>query len=62
MEKQIEEIVESFYAKFSPETREVYDQRKVTAQEKLGTITVQAQIFVDERFKKGDKEDGERPS
>jgi proteasome assembly chaperone (PAC2) family protein len=62
MGKQIEEIVESFYAKFSPEMKEAYDERKVVAQGKPGTITVQARIFIDDRFKKGGKEDGERPS
>jgi proteasome assembly chaperone (PAC2) family protein len=62
MGKQIEEMVESFYAKFSPEMKEAYDRRKMTAQGKPGTITVQAQIFVDERFKKGGEEGGERPS
>lgn len=62
MGEQIEEIVESFYAKFPLEMKEKYDQRKVTAQGKPGMITVQAQIFIDERFKKGGEEDGERPS
>ncbi len=62
MGEQIEKIVESFYAKFLPEMKEEYDQRKVTAQRKPGTITLQAQIFIDERFKKGNEEGGERPS
>jgi proteasome assembly chaperone (PAC2) family protein len=62
MGKQIEEIVNSLYAEFPPEMKEEYDQRKVTAQVKPGTITFQARIFIDERFKKGGKEDGERPS
>jgi hypothetical protein len=42
--------------------KEEYDQRKVAAQGKQGKITVQAHIFIDERFKKGGKEDGEKPS
>jgi proteasome assembly chaperone (PAC2) family protein len=62
MGKRIEEVVESFYAKFLPEIKEEYDQRKVTAQRKPGTITVQAKIFIDERFKRGGEEDGEKPS
>jgi proteasome assembly chaperone (PAC2) family protein len=61
MEGQIEEIIESFYAKFPPEMKEEYDQRKFIAQAKPGTITVQAQIYIDERFKKGGDEGGERP-
>jgi len=61
MEGQIEEIVESFYAKFPPEMKEEYDQRKLIAQAKPGTITIQAQIYIDERFRKGGDEGGERP-
>jgi proteasome assembly chaperone (PAC2) family protein len=61
MERQVEEIIESFYAKFPPEMKEEYDQRKFIAQTKPGTITIQAQIYIDERFKKGDDEGGERP-
>jgi proteasome assembly chaperone (PAC2) family protein len=60
-EGQIEEIIESIYAKFPPEMKEEYDQRKFVAQTKSGTITIQAQIYIDERFKKGSKEDEERP-
>jgi proteasome assembly chaperone (PAC2) family protein len=60
-EVQIEETIESFYLKFPPEMKEEYDQRKFIAQVKPGTITVQAQIYVDERFEKGDNEGGERP-
>ena len=60
-EGQIEEIIESIYAKFPPEMKEEYDQRKFVAQTKPGTITIQAQIYIDERFKKGSKEDEERP-
>jgi len=62
MERQMEEIIESFYAKFPPEMKEEYDQRKTAAQAKPGTITLQAQIYVDERFKKGGDEGGERPT
>ncbi len=61
MEAQVEEIIESFYAKFPPEMKEEYDQRKFVAQTKPGTITIQAQIYIDERFKKGGDEGGERP-
>ena len=60
-EGQIEEIIESIYAKFPPEMKEEYDQRKFVARTKPGTITIQAQIYIDERFKKGSKEDEERP-
>lgn len=60
-EGQIEEIIESIYAKFPPEMKEEYDQRKSIPQTKPGTITVQAQIYIDERFKKGGDEGGERP-
>jgi hypothetical protein len=60
-EGQIEEIIESIYAKFPPKMKEEYDQRKFVAQTKPGTITIQAQIYIDERFKKGSKEDEERP-
>ena len=60
-EGQIEEIIESIYAKFPPEMKEEYDQRKFVAQTKPGTITILAQIYIDERFKKGSKEDEERP-
>jgi len=61
LEKQIEEMIEGFYAKFPPETKEEYDQRKLVSQATSGTITVQAQIYVDDRFKKGGDEGGERP-
>ena len=61
MEAQVEEIIESFYAKFPPEMKEEYDQRKFVAQTKPGAITIQAQIYIDERFKKGGDEGGERP-
>jgi hypothetical protein len=60
-EGQIEEIIESIYAKFPPEMKEEYDQRKSIPQTKPGTVTIQAQIYIDERFKKGGDEGGERP-
>jgi proteasome assembly chaperone (PAC2) family protein len=44
MEGQIEEIIEGFYAKFPPETKEEYDQRKSAAQAEPRTVTVQAKI------------------
>jgi proteasome assembly chaperone (PAC2) family protein len=62
MERQIEEIIEGFYAKFPAEMKEEYDQRKLIAQTKPGTITIQAQIYIDERFKKGGEGGGESPS
>jgi proteasome assembly chaperone (PAC2) family protein len=61
IEGQVEEIIESFYAKFPPEMKEEYDQRKFVAQTKAGTITIQAQLYIDDRFKKGGDEGGERP-
>ncbi|PIV24481.1 MAG: hypothetical protein COS40_01860, partial [Deltaproteobacteria bacterium CG03_land_8_20_14_0_80_45_14] len=45
-EGQIEKIIESIYAKFPPEMKEEYDQRKFVAQTKPGTITIQAQIYI----------------
>jgi proteasome assembly chaperone (PAC2) family protein len=62
MEGQIEEIIEGLYAKFPPETKEEYDQRKTLAQAGPRTITVQAKIYIDERFKGGGGEGGEKPS
>jgi len=44
-EGKIEEIIESIYAKFPPEMKEEYDQRKFVAQTKPGTITIQAHRF-----------------
>jgi hypothetical protein len=61
MEGQVEEIIESFCTRFPPEMKEDYDQRKSIAQTKPGTITIQAQLYIDERFKKGGDEGGERP-
>ena len=60
-EGQIEEIIENIYAKFPPEMKEEYDRRKFIPQTKPGTITIQAQIYIDERLKKGGDEGGERP-
>jgi proteasome assembly chaperone (PAC2) family protein len=61
MEMQIGEVIQSFYSKFPQEMKEEYDQRKSVAQTKPGTITIQAQIYIDDRFKKGGDEGGERP-
>jgi hypothetical protein len=41
--------------------KEEYDRRKFIPQTKPGTITIQAQIYIDERLKKGGDEGGERP-
>jgi proteasome assembly chaperone (PAC2) family protein len=62
IEGQIEEIVESFYAKFPSEMKEEYDQRKLKAPLKPGPITIQAQVYIDDRFKKGGDGSGESPS
>jgi proteasome assembly chaperone (PAC2) family protein len=53
MEAHIEEIVEGLYAKFPPEMKEEYDQRKIAARGRTGPITVQAKIFIDEAHQKG---------
>lgn len=62
MENQIDNLIQGFYAKFPPEMKEEYDQRKAASQEKPGTITIQAQIYVDERYKKGGEGSGEGPT
>jgi proteasome assembly chaperone (PAC2) family protein len=62
IEGQIEEIVESFYAKFPSEMKEEYDQRKSKAPLKPEPITIQAQVYIDDRFKKGGDGGGETPS
>jgi len=62
LEAKIEEIVESFYAKFPSEMKEEYDQRKSKAPSEPGPITIQAQVYIDERFKKGEDGGGESPS
>jgi len=62
IEEQVEKTVESFYEKFPPEMKEEYDQRKVIPQAKPGGITVQAQIYINEHFKKGGEGGGESPS
>jgi proteasome assembly chaperone (PAC2) family protein len=61
MERQIREVIEGFYEKFPPELKEEYDQRKSLVQPEPGKITIQAQIYIDDRFKKGSDEGGERP-
>lgn len=58
LENQIDGIIESFYTKFPPALKEEYDQRKQTVQGKPGTVTIQAQIYIDEQFKKGGEEGG----
>jgi hypothetical protein len=54
-------MIEGIYAKFPSEMKEEYDRRKFIPQTKPGTITIQAQIYIDERLKKGGDEGGERP-
>ena len=61
METRIGEIIEGFYEKFPPELKEEYDQRKSLARAEPGKITIQAQIYIDDRFQKGGDEGGERP-
>jgi proteasome assembly chaperone (PAC2) family protein len=62
IEGQIDEIVKGFYAKFPSEMKEEYDQRKSKAPLKPGPITIRAQVFIDDRFKKGGDGGGESPS
>jgi proteasome assembly chaperone (PAC2) family protein len=62
LDRQIGEIVESLYAKFPPDMKEEYDQRKSSAQAKSAPITIQAKVYVDGRFKKGGGEDAGGPS
>ncbi len=62
IEKQVEEMIEGFYEKFPSEMKEEYDQRKMMLQTKPGTVTIQAQIYIDDRFKKGGEGGGETPS
>jgi len=61
METRIGEIIEGFYEKFPLELKEEYDQRKSLARAEPGKITIQAQIYIDDQFKKGGDEGGERP-
>lgn len=62
IEKQVEEMIEGFYEKFPSEMKEEYDQRKLMLYTKPGTVTIQAQIYIDDRFKKGGEGGGETPS
>ena len=62
MEAHIEEVIEGLYAKFPPEVKQEYDQRKVAAQERTGPITIQAKIFIDEAQRKGGDGGGGSPS
>lgn len=65
MTTQIEEIIEKIYEKFPSEMKEKYDQRKFITQVEPGAITEEdakwIEEHIDELFKKGDKEDGEKP-
>jgi proteasome assembly chaperone (PAC2) family protein len=62
LEAHIDGIIEGLYAKFPPEMKEEYDQRKVAAQEGTGPITIQAKIFIDEPHRKGGDGGGRSPS
>ena len=65
MADQIEKIIEEIYEKFPPEIKERIDQRKVLRQTRPGAITEEDQKWIkehiDELFKKGGGESGERP-
>jgi len=65
MTTQIEEIIEKIYEKFPSGMKEKYDQRKFVTRAEPGAITEEyakwIQEHIDELFKKGDKEDGEKP-
>lgn len=61
MEKQVDEMIEGFYSRFPPDMKKEYDKRKSIVMEKPGTITIQAQIYIDDKFKKGSEGSGEEP-
>lgn len=61
MERKVDEIIEGFYSKFPPDMKKEYDKRKSIAMERGRTITIQAQIYIDEKFKKGSDGIGEEP-
>ena len=62
---QVEGIVEGAYEGFPPEIKERYDKRKLVAPAETGEITEEdarrIKEHIDEFFKKGDEEGGERP-
>jgi len=64
MVAQIEEIVERLYEGFPSEIKERYDERKVAAQAKPGGITEEdarwIKEHIDELFKKGGEQGGEK--
>ncbi len=60
MVEKIEEIIESFYERFPPEMKAEYDQRKSVVQDKPGSIIVEAKIYIDGHYKKGEDEGGKR--
>jgi hypothetical protein len=65
MAAQVERIIESIYEKFPRDIRERYDQRKFVVQAKPRAITEEDEKWIkehiDELFKKGGKENGEKP-
>ena len=62
---RIEETIESIYEKFPPAVKEKYDQRKLVTRAEPGAITEEdakwIEKHIDELFKKGGKEGGEKP-
>ena len=65
MTAQIEEIIEKIYQKFPPGVKEKYDQRKLVTQAKPKPISEEDAKWIkghiDELFKKGGREGGEKP-
>lgn len=65
MTAQIDEVIEKIYEKFPPGVREKYDQRKLVTQTQPEAITEEDAKWIkghiDELFRGGDKEGGEKP-
>jgi len=61
LEKQMEEMIEGFYAKFPPETKEEYDQRKLVSKQHLEpSLSRPRSMLMTDSKREGD-EGGERP-